>query len=479
MATQMRVRSILDSLTKEERAKLKKLIPKAAHKAPAALTTNAKYPSIFISVLPDGEGYGLLGHIAEEMVRIPYKLITVEMLMHVTKEVWPELTDADQARLLKSKTIPPFLENLKGTRKILKDKMPKGVEEIPELEINAGSVQGHPDIVCGDNVFEIKLAGQPAKDWISYVYQVFAYGAILPETKTLHLVFPLHQHVETFDISEWKGRGDYLAVLQAAAVRGITVMGPAAIKAAELCCSYCIGSHVEKRGSLINTLSELDVSKPWQIFLSNPMSTRFSIKDDDLALTSKWVESNKANIYVHTPYLINLSSKEEYNVKCLQECLEIAVAAGFRGVVVHVGKAGKTDVAEAVETMRNNLLAALPSATTTCPILLETPSGQGTETLTDYAEFVGFVKSFDDPRLRVCIDTCHIFSCGWDPYAYINDCLKDDPSLLHLIHFNDSATEAGSKLDRHAPIGTGHIGFEKLTLIAELAKKYSVPCLVE
>ena len=479
MATQMRVRAILDSLTKEERAKLKKLIPKAAHKAPTALNTNAKYPSIFISVLPEGEGYGLLGHIAEEMVRIPYKLITLDMLMYVTKEVWPDLDESDVARICKSKTIPPFLENLRGTRKILKGKMPEGVEEIPELEINSGSVQGHPDIVCGDNVFEIKLAGQPAKDWISYVYQVFSYGAILPEAKTLHLVFPLHQHVETFDISEWKGRDEYLAVLEGAAVRGLTVSGPAALKAAELCCSYCIGSHIEKKGSLINTLSELDSSRPWQLFLGNPMSTRFTIKDEDLALTSKWVDAHKAKIYVHTPYLINLSSKEEYNVKCLQECLDVSVAAGFRGVVVHVGKSGKLDQKEAINTMRDNLLEAISSATHQCPILLETPSGQGTETLTTFEEFVSFVKSIDDPRLRICIDICHIFSCGWDPYAYINDCIAIDPSLLQLIHFNDSAAESGSKLDRHAAIGTGHIGFEKLTMIAELANKHSVPCLSE
>ncbi len=479
MATHMRVRAILDSLTKEERAKLKKLIPKVAHKAPAALTTNAKYPSIFISVLPEGEGYGLLGHIAEAMVCVPTKLITMDMLLHVTKDVWPDFDESHEARIRKSKTIEPFLENLRETRTVLKTKIPKGVEEIREPEISSGSVQGHPDILCGDNVFEVKLAGQPAKDWISYVYQVFAYGAILPDCKTLHLVFPLHRHVATFDISDWKGRAEYLAILEGAAVRGLTITGPAKIQADKLCCSYCIGSHVEKKGSLINTLSELDVSRPWQIFLSNPMSTRFTVKDDDLALTSKWVESNKARIYVHTPYLINLSSKEEYNVTCLQECLDIAVAAGFRGVVVHVGKSGKMDVEEAVENMRENLLAALTSATTDCPILLETPSGQGTETLTDYEEFVGFVKSFDDPRLRICIDTCHLFSCGWDPYDYIDLCLKEEDSLLQLIHFNDSAVEPGSKLDRHAPIGTGYIGFEAMEKIAELAFKNNIPCLVE
>lgn len=473
----MRVRAILDILTKEERAKLKKLVPKEAHKAPIDLEASTKYPSILISVLPDGEGYSLLGHIAEHMLRIPYSAINLDTLIFVTREYYPDLNELDESRIRKSKTIEPFLESLKSTSKQLKGFLSKDCVFEPEIE--NGSVQGHPDILSGNSIFEIKLAGQPVKDWISYVFQVFAYGAILSLSTTLNLVFPLHRHISTYDISEWKERAEYLLVLQSAVTRYETITGPALITSKQFCCKYCIGSHVEKKSTLLASLVDLDPTKPWQIFLGNPQSTKISVKDDDIELTSKWITSNSAKVFIHTPYVINLSSTEEYNIKCLQDCLDVGVACGFRGVVVHVGKAVKLSQEEAIENMRKSVLAVLDHASPTCPILLETPAGQGTETLTLYNDFIEFVQSFDDTRLRICIDLCHIFSCGWDTYASVNDCLKVDSSLLQLIHFNDSAVPAGSKLDRHATISTGHIGMETLTKIAELATSYYIPCLTE
>lgn len=492
MTDVVRIRSLLSSMTTQERTKLKKLLPKTAHKAPDALEASTKYPSIMISVLPDGEGYGLLGHIAEHMLRMPAAACNIESLLFVTREYWPDLDETGEAKIRKSKTIPPFLEAVKDTRKQLKALF-GDADPIFEPEIEVAHVQGHPDIVCyggaaagagagassKTQVFEIKLAGQPTKDWLSYVFQVFGYAALLPDTKQVHLVFPLHKFIWTHDVSDWTGRADYLGLLETVATRLITVSRPALIQAAALQDKYKIGSHVQKRSTLATTLVDLDPTKPWQIFLGNPSSTRISVKDADLTLAAKWVDSHKASIYVHSPYLINLSSTDDYVVQCLKDCLDASVIAGFKGVVVHVGKSVKLEPSVAIENMRTNLLAALPSATPSCPILLETPAGQGTETLTTYEEFIGFVQSINDVRLRICIDTCHCFASGCCPHVYVEKCLKECPELLHLIHFNDSETECGSCLDRHAAIGTGHIGMETLTAIAELASVAEIPCLVE
>jgi deoxyribonuclease-4 len=496
-----RVRSILSSMTTQDRTKLKKLIPKDAHKVPEDLSASTKYPSIMISVLPEGEGYGLLGHIAEHMLRMPAAACNIDSLLFVTREYYSDLSEADETRIRRSKTIPPFLEALKDTRRQLKVLFGDSEAEF-EPEIQVGSVQGHPDIVCFGSsgsgataptatggagskaatktqVFEVKLAGQPTKDWLSYVFQVFSYAALIPATSIIHLVFPLHKHIWSYDVSAWAGRTAYLALLQGTATNMLTVAGPALVQSEALQEKYLIGSHVEKRGSLAKTLVELDPRKPWQVFLGNPISTRISVKDADLALAQKWIASHNARIYIHAPYLINLSSTEEYNITCLQDCLNAGITAGCKGVVVHVGKAGKMAVEDAIENMRNLLTEAIETATADCPILLETPAGQGSETLTTYEDFIGFVQSFNDTRLRICIDICHIFSCGWDPNAYLSRCLKEAPELLHLIHFNDSATECGSCLDRHAAIGTGHIGFEKLAAIAAVAAEAGIPCLME
>jgi deoxyribonuclease-4 len=93
-------------------------------------------------------------------------------------------------------------------------------------------------------------------------------------------------------------------------------------------------------------------------------------------------------------------------------------------------------------------------------------------------EFINFIESFDDKRIRMCLDTCHVFACGHKPIEYIQESLKK-PGLLKLIHFNDSLGACGSCVDRHAYIGTGNIGMEGMTQIADLCSKAGLPMLVE
>jgi deoxyribonuclease-4 len=133
----------------------------------------------------------------------------------------------------------------------------------------------------------------------------------------------------------------------------------------------------------------------------------------------------------------------------------------------------------ALDYMRKNLTTALDAATESCPILLETPAGQGTETLTTYDDFVAFVQSFNTPRLRICVDTCHVFATGQNPLEYIQKMTALDPTLLKLVHFNDSQTPCGSCVDRHAYIGTGKIGYAALKEIADHCRERGIPMLVE
>jgi deoxyribonuclease-4 len=187
-----------------------------------------------------------------------------------------------------------------------------------------------------------------------------------------------------------------------------------------------------------------------------------------------------AKIYVHSQYIINLCAKtdDNWHTKLLIRNLQITRAFGGKGVVVHVGKSVKQPLTEALEAMRSSIHAAIEHATVECPLLLETPAGQGTETLTDMREFLDFVESFKDSRLRICLDTCHVYACGVQPLEYIQTALQR-PGLLKLIHFNDSHGGCGSCVDRHAPTGTGKIGFKAMALIADTCAKADLPMLVE
>jgi len=298
----------------------------------------------------------------------------------------------------------------------------------------------------------------------------------------------------------------------------------AMMMASKVCDEFKVGAHISKKPSLTGTILSLnDYTRPYQIFLGNPQSTRLSITDADLNNAAKVVARTGAQIYIHSQYIINLaqpamsggslsdplekSSPDEFtgtegeagageetvatasspawHTTLLIKNLQYGARFGAKGVVVHVGKSVKMSLSVALENMRANLLLAIPHATEQCPILLETPAGQGTEMLTDIEEFIEFVASFGDIRLRACVDTCHIFVCGYDPMEYIERFMGvgagADPrrDLLKLIHFNDSAAVAGSRKDRHAFVGTGHIGLTGMSRIAECCSGWGLPMVIE
>lgn len=243
--------------------------------------------------------------------------------------------------------------------------------------------------------------------------------------------------------------------------------------------TYGIGCHIGKKSTLVATIQALPAAgRPYQIFLGNPQSSKVTIGDADLQAATAAVQASGAQIFVHTPYIINLSAANDWNGPLLQKNAQYAVAAGFKGVVVHVGKSTTQPLQQALETMRAVLAAAIPFATPACPILLETPAGQGTETLRTPDEFIEFVRSFADPRLRICVDTCHVFACGHDPIAYLEKVLAH-PDLLRLVHYNDSMEACGSCKDRHALAGTGHIGTKTMHAIASLCAVNAVPMVIE
>ena len=247
-----------------------------------------------------------------------------------------------------------------------------------------------------------------------------------------------------------------------------------------------IGCHMKKLPTLLATIKQLKDSKgskgskPYQIFLGGPQISKVAMNMGDIVAAKVEIESKNHKIFVHTPYILNLATvfeKESWQYELFKKNIQISVAMGCRGVVIHVGKHTKQPYKVAVETMRTNLAEFLQYATTECPILLETPAGQGTETLKPMDEFCEFVASFSDPRIRVCVDTCHVFACGHDPITYLKKLENEYDGLLKLIHFNDSQAICGSCVDRHAPVGEGHIGLSKMTEIAELCK--DIPKLIE
>jgi deoxyribonuclease-4 len=468
-----------------QRAGLKKLLP-AKLKMPEVET--ARYPSALLGCFPDGETYSYLGIVAEHLLRLPAGEIGVESLIKVSKEVCPSFGAVQEGKVRKSVTTAPFLECLVTTRTALEGVLVAASALEFEPTITSGSVEGHPDMKNTTQVFEVKLTGMLKANWTSFLLQVFAYGALDPAVTDLYLVLPLQKTVWHCALGGWKKRGAYLEMLTTWSSKAQTTGFETALMAMALCQEYRIGCHVGKQKVLATTLASLgDYSRPYQIFLGGPQSSKLSIGDDDLAASLGVVTKTRARVFVHSQYIINLCAvpkadqavgTDAWHTDLLVKNLQYTRAFGGQGVVVHVGKSVAAPVPEALERMRGALTVALEHATTDCPLLLETPAGQGTGTLKGMAEFLDFVESFADTRLRVCLDTCHVFACGHNPLEYVNTALAR-PGLLKLIHFNDSLGGCGSCVDRHAAIGAGQIGFEGMEALASVCAAAGLPMVIE
>jgi deoxyribonuclease-4 len=101
------------------------------------------------------------------------------------------------------------------------------------------------------------------------------------------------------------------------------------------------------------------------------------------------------------------------------------------------------------------------------PLLLENSAGQGGTVGRDVDELADVIDAVGDPRLGLCLDSCHLFVSGVDVRERpVIDLLlqridhRVGIDRLQALHVNDAAAGLGSNLDRHANLGQGELGVE-------------------
>ena len=124
---------------------------------------------------------------------------------------------------------------------------------------------------------------------------------------------------------------------------------------------------------------------------------------------------------VHGSYIINTAKNwNEYSwwvVQLIDE-IELANKIGSNSLIIHMGKQLNLSKEQAYNNMYT-LLLYVHSKTkkySNTKIVLEYPSGQGSELCYKIEDFAYFFKKFSlnknieiQDRFRICLDTCHIF----------------------------------------------------------------------
>ena len=87
-------------------------------------------------------------------------------------------------------------------------------------------------------------------------------------------------------------------------------------------------------------------------------------------------------------------------------------------------------------------------------------------------------------RMGICVDTCHVYSAGYDLNADYNGVIAriaDTVGLerLRVMHLNDSKTPFGSRRDRHELIGEGSLGDMPFRRIMNDERLAAVPKVIE
>lgn len=212
-----------------------------------------------------------------------------------------------------------------------------------------------------------------------------------------------------------------------------------------------------------------------QVFTKSPQQwqARPLTEEDARGFQEAQAAAGIVCVAAHDTYLINPAAADplvlERSRAAMVDELERAAALGIPALVMHLGARGTEPEEAALERLVESVRLALDRTSPQGPaLLLETTAGQGTCLGHRFEHLAHVLQAVSGTeRLAVCLDTCHIFAAGYDlrtPEAYAASMAEFDQVIglnrVRLVHANDSKRELGSRVDRHAAIGSGEIGLE-------------------
>ncbi len=257
--------------------------------------------------------------------------------------------------------------------------------------------------------------------------------------------------------------------------------------------SFYFGAHMDS-GRLLWSVDEIKKynGNLLQIFI------RSNISIEEYQGFKKHLDNNKIKLVIHSSYMHNLAipwDNYSWHIKGIEKEIKYAYMLGAIGLVIHFGKGKELSIQEAYNNMFTALvhINKITQQYKSVKIFLETPTGQGTEICYKLEDLAYFYKKFTRSenkqlrdRIKLCIDTCHVFSAGYNLKTKMDvklflETFEELIGLHHvgLIHLNDCKVELGSQIDRHQNIGNGYIGYTGLKYFFKFFQKLNIPIVLE
>jgi len=257
-----------------------------------------------------------------------------------------------------------------------------------------------------------------------------------------------------------------------------------------------IGAHMPTAGGLdkaVRNGKEIGCTAI-QVFTSSPQ--QWKAKDVTTEMADAFNLARKEtgigdNVVSHDSYLINLSAlDEELRQKSknglrgeILRCHTYGIPYVVSHMGAHMGQGVDVGVAKVAE-LTNEILDETPDDVT---LLMETTAGQGSVLNSKFEELAHILELCNGhKRLGVCLDTCHVFSAGYDlrtAEAYEQTFADFERIVgfdrLKAVHCNDSKFPFDARKDRHEHLGDGEIGPTAFECLVNDERMKRIPILVE
>lgn len=258
-----------------------------------------------------------------------------------------------------------------------------------------------------------------------------------------------------------------------------------------------VGAHVSAQGGVENApLNAHKIgAKAFALFTKNqrqwkakPLSEEsISAFKDNL----REVGIAPEHVLPHDSYLINLGHPESEKLQKsrdafldeMQRCEQL----GLTLLNFHPGSTLKQiPEADSIARVAESINLALQQTSDVIAVI-ETTAGQGTNLGHRFEQIAAMIEQVEDKeRVGVCIDTCHIFTAGYD-LRTADACKRTFAEFeevvgfryLRAMHLNDSKPELGARVDRHESLGIGKIGWEAFRYIMNDPRFDEIPMVLE
>lgn len=257
-----------------------------------------------------------------------------------------------------------------------------------------------------------------------------------------------------------------------------------------------LGAHVRAGGGVWSAVEHgLDLgAESIQFFAGSPRTWKPMIYKEADAARFRELRAGSPITFsvIHSVYLINLATASddfyEKSVTALAGAVAAAEQLGVEAVVNHTGSHQGIGFDVGLERVRSALRRVLDEVgDSKVRLLIENTAGAGGTMGVNFEEIAQIIHCVDDdPRIGVCLDTCHLYAAGYDvateegleaTLATFNATIGRE--RLVLIHLNDSMVPLRSNRDRHANIGDGLIGLDGFRRIINHPAFAELPGILE